>query len=103
MCSSIFQLAPGSRDFSQAKYKLSCKAEQIQKITFKKLHSKLSWMNKVVILSGNSCHFVSCSACNNKLFSSQLEKSHLLNGTTSEVQHRKYGPRGIQYCPFDTP
>jgi hypothetical protein len=42
-------------------------------------------MVKFVILIENSCHFVSCSA--GKLFSSQLEISHMLNGTTPKIQY----------------
>ena len=49
-------------------------------------------MVQIVILSENSCHFVSCSAFNNSLFSSQLEISHVLHGTTPEIQHKKCGP-----------
>ena len=45
-------------------------------------------MAKVVILSENRCHFVSCSACKISCFLSQLEISHVLNGTTPKNQHR---------------
>ena len=50
-------------------------------------------MVEVVILSENSCHCVSCSACTKQLVSSQLEISHVLNGTTSEFHHRKWEPK----------
>ena len=55
MSSKILLFAIGSHDLSQP--------EQIHKI-----HPKWSWVKNVVILSENSCHFVSCSACNNKDF-----------------------------------
>ena len=44
-------------------------------------------MVKVVILSKNSYHFVSYSACNNS-----HEISHVLSGTTYKNQHRNRGP-----------
>ena len=46
------------------KYITLCKAQQIHKI--QKLFSLK--MVKVVILSENGCHFVSCSTCNNSNF-----------------------------------
>jgi len=55
-------------------------AEQMHKMTSISLK-----MVEVVVLSENRCHFVSSSAFNN----SQLEISHMLNGTTPEIQHRK--------------
>ena len=54
MSSKILQLAVGSHDLSQAV--LFLQAEQIHKI-----HSKWSWVKKVVILSKNT-YFVSCTA-----------------------------------------
>ena len=59
-------------------------AEQMHKMTSISLK-----IVRVVTLSENSCHFVSWSAFNNSFFSSQLEISHVLNGTTPESQHRK--------------
>jgi len=59
-------------------------AEQMHKMTSISLK-----MVEVVILCENSCHFVSCSACNNSYFSSQPETSHVLNGTNLKIQHRK--------------
>ena len=56
-------------------------AEQMHKMTFISLK-----MVEVVIYSENICHFVSLQQ---QLFSSQLEISHILNGTTPEIQHRK--------------
>ena len=62
-------------------------AEQMHKITSIALK-----MVEVVILSENSCHFVSCSACNNSYFLILLSSyCHLLNGPTLKVQHRKWG------------
>ena len=61
-------------------------AEQMHKLTPISLK-----MVEVVILSENSCHFVSCSACNINYF--ELEISHLLNGATPKIQHRKSGHR----------
>jgi len=40
---------------------------------------------KVVILRGNKCHFVKCSACNNSYFLSQLEISQVLNEPTAKT------------------
>ena len=58
-------------------------AEQMHKMTYISI-------KMVKAVSENSCHFVSCSACNKQqLFSSQLEKSRVLNGTTPEIQHTK--------------
>ena len=57
-------------------------AEQIHKITYISLK-----MIEVIILSENSCHFVSCLY--QHLFSSQLEISKVINGTIPEIQHRK--------------
>ena len=58
MSSKILRLAVGLHDLSQAKKKavLFLQAEQIYKI-----HSKWSWVKKVVILSKNT-YFVSCTA-----------------------------------------
>ena len=56
-------------------------AEQMNKMTSISLK-----MVKVVILSENSCHFVSLLQ---HLFSSQLEISDVLNETTPEIRHRK--------------
>ena len=58
-------------------------AEQMNKMTPISLK-----MVKVVILSENSCHFVTCSSCYN-IFFSQLEISYVSNGTTPEIQDRK--------------
>ena len=71
-------LAHETRDLSQA--------EKIHKMITISLT-----MVEVVIISENSCHFVSC--CKQQLFSSQLEISHVLNGTNPENQHRNRGPR----------
>ena len=48
MCSSLLQLAPGSRDLSQTEKRinvLTCKAEQIRKMTLK------------IVLDNQSCRF----------------------------------------------
>ena len=77
MCSKKKILALESRDLSRAEKETTAfKAEQI--------HLK---RQPRAILSENSCHFVNCLACSNG--SSQLEISHVLNETTSEIQHRK--------------
>ena len=45
-----------------------------------------------------SCHFVSCSACKNSyVLSSQHDISDVLNGTTPEIQHRKWGPYTVAH------
>ena len=49
-------------------------------------------MVKVVILCENSCHLLRLQQ---KSFSSQLEISHMFNGTTLEIQHRKWGPKRL--------
>ena len=59
-----------------------------------KMTSILLKMVEVVILSENSCHFVSCSACNN-IFFSQLEISHMLKGPTAKDQYRY---RRLELC-----
>ena len=59
-------------------------AEQMHKMTSISLK-----MVKVVILSENRCHFVHLLSLYQHLFSSQPEISHVLNGTISEIQHRK--------------
>ena len=45
----------------------------------------------------NKCNFVHflryISACNKKIFYSQFEISHVLNGTTPKIQNRKWGPQ----------
>ena len=52
------------------------RAEQMHKMTTISLK-----IVEVVILSENTGHFISCSACNNSyIFYSQLEISRLLNG-----------------------
>ena len=43
------------------------------------------------ILSESVVILCICSACNDIFFSS--EKSHLLNGTTPKIQHRKWQPQ----------
>ena len=43
----------------------------------------------------NKSHFVHFLSLQQHLFSSQLEISHVLNGTTAEIQHRKWGPRSL--------
>ena len=60
-------------------------AEQMHKI--KSISLK---MVEVVILSENSqLSFCQLLSLKQQLFSSQLEISHVLNWTTSEIQHRK--------------
>ena len=61
-------------------------AEQMHKMTSISLK-----MVEVVILSENSCHFVTCSACNNSFFSA-WDKSRF-NGTTPKIQQWKGGPQ----------
>ena len=51
----LVQLAPGSCDLSQAEKRMPKCFVKLSKFT--EWHSKLSWMNKVVILSENSYHF----------------------------------------------
>ena len=59
--------------------------------------SQAEQMHKMAIYftqKGWSCYFVSCSACNNSyIFCSLLEISHVLNGTTPEIQHWNWGPQ----------
>jgi hypothetical protein len=54
MCSSLFLLALGSHDLSQAEKRMTI---IVKSSKLNKLHTKLSMMNKVVILSEKSCHF----------------------------------------------
>ena len=54
-------------------------AEQMHKMTSISLK-----IVEVVILSENTGHFVSCSACNNSYFFSLLEISHVINGSTAQ-------------------
>ena len=61
MSSSLLQLALGMRELSQTEKRI--KAGQIQKIIL------TSWMNTVVILSENSCHFVNLLSFTVILFS----------------------------------
>jgi hypothetical protein len=79
-CVEFRELSHLTRDLSQAE--MLSEAEQMLKMTF--ISHK---MVKVAILSGNSCHFCHLN-CNN-IFFSQLEISHVLNGTTPKIQHRK--------------
>ena len=67
-------------------------AEKMHKMTSISLK-----MVKVFILSENSCHFVSCSPCNNSYF--LLDISHVLDGTTPENQHRNRGPMSKNEAP----
>jgi hypothetical protein len=71
MSSSFLQLALESSDLSQALWK----ADQI--------HSKWSWVKKVVILSENSCHFVNLLIFA-ELFLYQLEINHVIQQLTEE-------------------
>ena len=48
--------------------------------------SKLSFWVKIVVI-------LSLAQLVTTVFFSQLEISHVLNGTTPEIQHRKWGPR----------
>ena len=52
--------------------KMLLQAEQMHKMTYILLK-----MIKVVILSENNCHFVSCSACNNSNLFSAWDKSRV--------------------------
>ena len=70
-------------------------AEQMHKITFISLK-----MVEVVILSENSCHFVSCSAFKNTYFF-QLEISHVLTEPAAKNQHRCREPNTITILAFD--
>ena len=47
--------------------------------------SKVSFWVKIVVI------FFRCSACNNSYLISQLEIIHVLNGTSPEIQQRKWG------------
>ena len=47
----------------------------------------------------NICHFVHLLSLYQHLFSSQLEISQVLNGTTPEIQHRKWGPKYLCALP----
>ena len=60
-CVEFRELSHLTRDFSQAEKKI--KAEQNHKMTSTSLK-----MVEVVILSENSCDFVSCSACSDSCF-----------------------------------
>ena len=64
-CVEFRKLSHLTRDLSQAEKKITVviQAEQIHKMTAISLK-----MVEVVILGENSCHFVSCSACNNIYF-----------------------------------
>ena len=47
--------------------------------------SKLSFWVKIVVI-------LSVAQLEQQVFSAQLEISHMLNGTTPKIQHRKWGP-----------
>ena len=63
-------------------------AEQMHKMTT----ISLKKVEVHVILSENSCHFVSCSACKISICS-QLEISHMLDEPTAKNQHKCRGPQ----------
>ena len=76
-------------------------AEQMQKMTSISLK-----MVQVVILIENSCHFVSCSACNNTCKMGQLQKFNTENKSPChdiallvKVDFEK--PRQIQNSSYD--
>ena len=48
MCSSVVQLAPGSRELSQAEMRITAML-----FSAKKKNSKLSWINKVIFSKEN--------------------------------------------------
>ena len=79
MCSSLLQWAPGLRNLKLRKNLLLLQAEHIRNMTIISLK-----LVKVVILSENSCHFVSCSACKNGNFFSQLEIIHGIQQPSEE-------------------
>ena len=58
-------------------------AEQMYKMTSISLK-----MVEVVILNENGCHFMLAQIVTTVIFS-HLEISHVLKGTTPEIQHRK--------------
>ena len=63
---------------------MSLQAEQMQEVT--SISIKIV---KFIILSENSCHYVSCSACNQSYFLLHHKMGLMLDGTTPEIQHRK--------------
>ena len=83
MCSSLFQLAPGLRDLSQAEKRIAVKYIKLGKFT--KWNSKLSWMHKT--LSENRCDFVNLLRFTYQLFSSQFEINHVIQEPTGAIQN----------------
>ena len=81
MCSSLFQLAPGLRDLSQAEKRIAVKYIKLGKFT--KWNSKLSWMHKT--LSENRCDFVNLLRFTYQLFSSQFEINHVIQEPTGAI------------------
>ena len=71
MCSSLLQLAPGSRDVSQAE-------KRITVVTG--LNTTLFSLKMVLgeILSESSCHYVNLLSLQQQLFFSQLEINHMI-------------------------
>ena len=56
---------------------------------------------EAVILSEDSCHSISCSACNYTYFFSQLEINHVLNGPTHNSQKPAQMQRIFNKCKLD--
>ena len=78
MCSSLYQLAPGSRDLSQAeKWKNCCVKGSKNKITIKIVLDEQSCQ-----VSGHSFHFVNLLSFTKQLLSSQLEINHVIQEPT---------------------
>ena len=83
MFSKILHLDVVSRDLSQDEKKVMYCCYKLSK--FKNDPQVSLKMVKVVILSENSCSFVSCSTCNNsKKFYSRLEINPLIQQPSEE-------------------
>ena len=88
-CVGLWELSHLTPDLSQAEMKITVVTSwAIDKMTiiFTQNHNfdHFEW---------NRCHFVHLLSLYQHLFSSQLEISHMLNGTTPENQHRNRGPK----------
>ena len=87
MLSKILQLTVGSHDLFHAEKKLNVVAswathKMITIFTQNDYFHHFEW---------NRYHFVDLLSLWQHLSSSQLEIGHMINGTTHEIQHRKWG------------
>ena len=85
-CVEFQQLSHLTHDLSQTEKNINVvKADQMHKMTYISLK-----MVKVVILSENSCHFVSCSALTTVIFFSARDKSRVKwdNNPKHTIQNR---------------